>query len=193
MKAVFTLIAGTLLSTSVFADVVIVDGLVHKLNKSDFVQQGNTYVKTLEVIGDTGNTLVFDLDATVGGQGSQEVLTCDLDNPDTHHLCVRPRPDIACLPLDRDCDGQAPIEYSKDFRYMVEMKLSCSGTAIGTDLEHRNAYVNGKVENKYREVDLLISEQKVLGQCQQLRIEIDGLELDSIDSIDMDLLVGYAF
>ena len=60
MKAVFTLIAGTLLSTSVFADVVIVDGLVHKLNKSDFVQQGNTYVKTLEVIGDTGNTLVFD-------------------------------------------------------------------------------------------------------------------------------------
>ncbi|WDE11875.1 hypothetical protein [Thalassomonas haliotis] len=184
-----TLLAGMM--SAAYADTVYVNGTLHTLAKSDFVQSGNNYTAYLDVIGDNGQQLLFDIDGIVGGQGYQaityreEIRGCNVwqGNVKGHDYstCLVPR------------YVQVPV-YSNDFRYVVEVQVTCSDIAIGSDLDHKNALVNGKVTDKYREVKLLVDKQRSTGgNCQQLKLEIKGLDLESVSNISMDVLVAETF
>lgn len=179
-KQLMGLLAGTLLSGTAVADTTYVIGNYHRLNLNDFTRSGNNYVTTLDVAGEQGHQLIFDIDGSVSGYGFQDARTV--------YICLQRGPNGICYePDDRTI-------YDDDFRYMVELKLTCSGIAVGTDLEHKNEVVNGAVTNRYRSVELMLSKQiNTNGNCRQLRIEVNGLDLDRIDNIDLDLLVASPF
>lgn len=179
-KQLTALLLTGLLSATAMADTVLVVGSFTRLDINDFNRSGNNYVATVNIDGDNGQQLIFDADARVSGQGKQDryiIDTCDVRGG--NGVCYEPGIDVI---------------FDQDFRYMVELKLTCSGLAIGSDLKHKNALVNGPVTNKARSVDLQISKEMVTqGYCQQLKVEVKGLDLDTIDSIDLDLLVAESF
>ena len=161
------------------ADTVYVNGALHTLAKSDFVQSGNNYTAYIDVVGDYGQQLIFDIDGIVGGYGSQQITY--------QKICLQMGPRGCTEPDIREI-------ISDDFRYVVELKVTCSGIAIGYDLDDKNALVDGRVTDKYREVKLLTQNSLVTGgNCRQLKVEVNGLELDSIGNIALDLLVAEPF
>ncbi|WDE05413.1 hypothetical protein SG34_000220 [Thalassomonas viridans] len=184
-------VAAGLFSGMAAADTLYVGGTLHTLAKSDFVQSGNNYTAYIDVIGDHGQQLVFDIDGTVGGQGyqgvtyRQEIRGCNLWENN-----VKGRDYSTCLVPNY---VQVPV-YSNEFRYVAELQVTCNGIAIGSDMDDKNALVNGKVSNEYREVKLLVSNRRTTGgYCQQLKVLVKGLELDSISNISLDVLVGETF
>jgi len=191
---VLALTAG-LFSAAVAADTVYVGGTLHTLSKSDFVQSGNNYTAYIDVIGDYGQQLVFDVDAVVGGQGFQEVTYtsetfCVAWIDGSGQLIISPDGEDECVQYYT----HETAHYSNDFRYVAEMQVTCNGIAIGSDLDHKNALVNGKVTDKYREVKLLVGKQRSTGgDCQQLKVQVKGLDLESISNITMDVLIGETF
>ncbi|WDE11877.1 hypothetical protein [Thalassomonas haliotis] len=185
-----------LMSLAVFsgrslADTVYVNGTLHTLAKSDFVQSGDNYTAYIDVIGDYGQQLIFDIDAIVGGDGYQEVTYVT----EVGDRCIRwngrKTPDFStCIEYNLI---EVPV-YSNDFRYMTELQVSCSGIAIGSDMDNKNALVNGQVTDTYRETKLLVTKQKNTGgSCQQLKVDIKGLELAAINNISLDVLIAEAF
>ncbi|WP_281559076.1 hypothetical protein [Thalassomonas sp. RHCl1] len=193
MKLLNTLL---LISLAVFsgrslADTVYVNGTLHTLSKSDFAQSGDNYTAYIDVIGDYGQQLIFDIDAIVGGDGFQEVTYVT----EVGDRCIRwngkKTPDHStCIQYNLI---EVPV-YSNDFRYMTELQVTCSGIAIGSDMDNKNALVNGQVTDTYRETKLLVTNQKNTGgSCQQLKVEIKGLELAAINNISLDVLIAEAF
>ncbi|WDD99073.1 hypothetical protein [Thalassomonas actiniarum] len=185
-----TLFAG-MMSACAHADTLYVGGTLHTLAKSDFVQSGDNYTAYIDVIGDNGQQLIFDIDGIVGGEGYQnisyreEIRGCNLwknnIKGNDYSTCLQPR------------YVQVPV-YDNDFRYMVELQVTCNGIAIGSDMDHKNELVNARVTDKYREVKLLVGKQRSTGgNCRQLKLQVKGLELESISYISMDVLVGETF
>lgn len=167
------------LSTAVHADTVYVNGVLHTLAKSDFVQSGDNYTAYIDVVGDNGQQLIFDVDAIVGGNGYQEITYVRICHQMGPWGCTEP-------------DVREII--SNDFRYMVELQVTCSGIAIGSDMDNKNELVNGRVNDKYREVKLLTKKTTTTGgNCQQLKVEVKGLELSSIHNISLDVLIAEQF
>ena len=161
------------------ADIVYVIGTLHTLAKSDFQQSGNNYTALIDVVGDNGQQLIFDVDGMVGGIGHQEISYIKICRQSSRWGCTEPDE------LER---------ISPDFRYVVELKVTCNGIAIGLDMEDKNELVNGRVSDKYREVELLTKKTTVTGgNCQQLKVEVKGLELSSISNISLDVLIVEPF
>lgn len=182
----------SLFAASARAGTVYIGGTLHTLSKADFVQSGNDYIAYIDVIGDHGQKLVFDIDGIVGGQGYQQV------NENSHTFCIRwegntrspENEHSACLEY-RTIDLTT---YGNDFRYLVELQVTCNGMAIGLDMDDKNDLVNGKVTDRYREVKLLVGKQLTTGgNCQQLKVEVKGLALDTIDNISLDVLIAEIF
>ncbi|WDD99075.1 hypothetical protein [Thalassomonas actiniarum] len=174
------------------AGTVYIGGTLHTLSKSDFVASGNNYSAYIDVIGDYGQELIFDIDGIVGGQGYQQV------NDNSRTFCIRwegntrlpENEHSACLEY-RTIDLTT---YGNDFRYVVELQVSCNGMAIGLDTDDKNELVNGQVTDRYREVKLLVGKQLTTGgNCQQLKVEVKGLALDTIDNISLDVLIAEIF
>ena len=171
------------LSTQANADVVYVNGTYHQLTKSDFVQSGNNYTAIIEVVGDNGNRLIFDADGTVSGYGKQTSTR--------QWRCLLPRGET--MP-SRCWEPDWEVTWSQDFKYEVELKLTCNGYAVGYDLDNKNALVNGYVSDRYREVKLISNQEATTeGNCNQLKVEVIGRDLFSISAIDIDVLVAEAF
>lgn len=193
MKPIKTLllICLIILSGRSLADTLYVNGTLHTLAKSDFVQSGDNYTAYIDVFGDYGQQLIFDIDAIVGGEGYQEVTYIT----EVGDRCIRwngrKTPDFSnCVQYNLI---EVPV-YSNDFRYVTELQVTCSGIAIGSDMDDKNALVNGQVTDSYRETKLLVSNQKNTGgHCQQLKVEIKGLELAAINNISLDVLIAEAF
>ncbi|WDE05412.1 hypothetical protein SG34_000215 [Thalassomonas viridans] len=173
------------------ADTVYVNGTLHTLAKSDFVRSGDNYIAYIDVVGDFGQQLIFDIDAIVGGDGYQEVTYVT----EVGDRCIRwngkKTPDFStCIQFNLI---EVPV-YSNDFRYVTELQVTCNGLAIGSDMDNKNALVNGQVTDTYRETKLLVNNQKSTGgNCQQLKVEVKGLELASINNISLDVLIAEAF
>ncbi|WP_281559080.1 hypothetical protein [Thalassomonas sp. RHCl1] len=177
--ALTSLLLMSALSGAAHADTVYVNGTLHTLSKSDFVQSGNNYTAYIDVVGDNGQQLIFDIDAVVGGNGYQQITYQKICLQMGRWGCVEP--DIREI-------------ISEDFRYVVELDVSCSGIAIGSDLDNKNEQVDGRVANKYREVKLLTQNTLVTGgNCQQLKVAVNGLELSSISNISLDVLIAETF
>ncbi|WDD99090.1 hypothetical protein [Thalassomonas actiniarum] len=178
-KLIGLVFCSLMVSQAAAADVVYVSGSKHNLSKADFQRSGNTYTANIEVVGDYGQTLIFDIDAIVAGRGYQ----------DNREVCFTYHPD------EPPCH-ESYTEWLPNFRYVVDLKVSCNGIAIGLDSENKNMLVNEgvRVRDTGREVSLLIDNELVTGgNCQQLQVIVDGTELSSIDSIDLDVLVAEAF
>ncbi|WDD99076.1 hypothetical protein [Thalassomonas actiniarum] len=188
---ILLLIALAVVSGRSLADTVYVNGTLHTLSKSDFAQSGDNYTAYIDVIGDYGQQLIFDIDAIVGGDGYQEVTYVT----EVGDRCIRwngrKTPDYStCIQYNLI---EVPV-YSNDFRYMTELQVTCNGIAIGSDMDDKNALVNGQVTDTYRETKLLVTNQKNTGgNCQQLKVEIKGLDLGAINNISLDVLIAEAF
>jgi len=184
-------LAGSLFSAVAAADTLYVGGTLHTLAKSDFTRSGNNYTAYIDVLGDNGQELIFDIDGTVGGQGYQEVTyRQEIRGCNLWENNVKGRDYSTCL-VPNYVD--VPV-YSNDFRYVAELQVTCSGIAVGSDMDDKNALVNGKVTDKYREVKLLVSKRRTTGgNCSQLKVLVKGLELESISNISLDVLIGEAF
>lgn len=162
----------SLLSAVATASVIYVSGIKYTLNKSDFQQSGQTFTAALEVVGDQGRPLMFDIDARVGGLGKET-------------------PEASCA---MSCHTAQANSNTVDFRYVVEMQVSCSGIAIGSETDNRNALNDTWVSDRYREVKLLVDNTLTThGQCQQLDIAVKGLDLDHISMIDLDVIIAEYF
>ncbi|WDE05417.1 hypothetical protein SG34_000240 [Thalassomonas viridans] len=169
----------SVLSGAAQADTVYVNGALHTLSKSDFVQSGNNYTAYIDVVGDHGQQLIFDVDAVVGGYGYQQITY--------QRICLQMGPHGCTEPDIREI-------ISDDFRYVVELNVTCNGIAIGSDIDNKNEQVSGRVSNKYREVKLLTRKNTATGgNCRQLKVQVNGLELGSISNIALDVLVAEAF
>jgi len=165
------------------AETVYVGGTMHSLSKADFSQSGNNYTATLDVIGDYGQQLIFNVDARVGGKGIQDV--------NREWRCLLPR---NAQPWEYCAEPDWLITYDQDFRYQVQMKVTCSGIAIGSDMDNKNELVNGYVSDKNREVKLLIDKRTTTGgNCQQLKVEVNGVDVGSIDNIDLNMFIVEEF
>ena len=171
MKLAKSLLASSLLlaSTSLLAaGVVYVSGSKYTMNKADFLQSGNNYTAYLDVDGDTGQQLIFDVDARVTGMGKESP--------------------------EKDCNTSCHYKGPVDFRYVVEMQVSCSGIAIGSEMDNRNELNDTWVDDRSREVKLLVDNTLVTGgNCQQLQVDVKGVDVDSIDAIELDVLIGETF
>ncbi|WDE05418.1 hypothetical protein SG34_000245 [Thalassomonas viridans] len=166
-------------SSAALADTVYVGGTMHTLNKADFSQSGNNYTANIDVIGDYGQELIFNVDAKVAGKGAQDVHR--------EWRCLLPR---NAQPGQWCAEPDWLITYDQDFRYQVEMKITCSGIAIGSDMDNKNELVNGFVANKDREVKLLVNKRITTdGNCQQLKVEVNGVDVKAIDNIDLNMFI----
>ncbi|WDE05407.1 hypothetical protein SG34_000190 [Thalassomonas viridans] len=167
-KSVF---AASLLLTStslLAAGVVYVSGSKYTMNKADFLQSGNNYTAYLQVDGDTGQQLIFDVDARVAGLGKESP--------------------------EKDCNTSCHYKGPVDFRYVVEMQVSCSGIAIGSEMDNRNELNDTWVDDRSREVKLLVDNTLTTGgNCQQLQVDVKGVDVDTIETIELDVLVGEVF
>ncbi|WP_281559077.1 hypothetical protein [Thalassomonas sp. RHCl1] len=194
MKLLLLLVALTasLSSAGAIAGTVYIGGTLHTLSKSDFVQSGNDYTAYIDVIGDYGQELVFDIDGIIGGQGYQQV------NENSRTYCIRWQGNTRSPENEHSiCLEYRTIDlttYGNEFRYVVELQVSCNGMAIGSDMDDKNDLVNGKVNERYREVKLLVGKQLTTGgNCQQLKVEVKGVALDTIDNISLDVLIAEVF
>ena len=178
-KLIGLVFCSLMVSQGAMADVVYVSGAKHSLSKGDFQRLGNTYIANIEVIGDYGQQLIFDVDAIVAGKGYQE----------QEEVCFSYHPD------DPPC-SESYIRLLPSFRYVAELKVSCNGIAIGSDTDNWNMLVSEgvRVTDTAREVSLLVDNELATGgNCRQLQVVVDGSEVRNIDSIDLDVLVAEAF
>lgn len=175
------------------ADTIYINGTRHTLDKADFQQSGNKYVAYLDVVGDGGQNIIFDLDAIVTGKGK-------LKRP--HWQCIfqldaSSSQAVIDEPILRPvCNGGGEPRYYPyyNFGYDVQFTVTCSGHIIGRDRDNRNSFTEREVTNLNRDVTLTIDSTKALnGSCQSLMIEVDGISLDTIDSIEVDATVSEAF
>ncbi|WP_299939776.1 hypothetical protein [uncultured Microbulbifer sp.] len=197
----------TVFAGKTLAEVVYVGGTLHTLNRSDFQPSGDTkFTAFVDVIGDFGQDLVFSINGTIGGQGDQNVLSFPVCfSP--HHP---PGPGVCHI-------WGADQRFSKKFRYIAEIQVTCSGRAIGSDMDNKNQLSDIEIANKYREVKLLVNKRlSTQGECKRLKIDliaphtetyipilppdlfpfhppIEVLKRGSISKIDLTVLIAEIF
>ncbi|WDD98706.1 hypothetical protein [Thalassomonas actiniarum] len=189
-----------------FDDVIYIAGSKHSINKQAFSQSGSVYTAKIPVSGDYGQQLIFDIDARISGNGAIDTgFECHklYPQPGGYFLIGAGNPP--------DCT-YTTVNPSNQFRFIVEMNAYCSNIAIGTDMDNRNAlltaeqvtaiknsvnsygFIVGNPYNTYRSLNLLVDNTLVTnGNCQELTIEVKGLEQTHIGTIDMDILIGEVF
>ncbi|WP_299939781.1 hypothetical protein [uncultured Microbulbifer sp.] len=151
----------TVFAGKTLAEVVYVGGALHTLNRSDFQRSGDTkFTAFVDVIGDFGQDLVFSINGTIGGQGDQRVVNTP--------VC------LSTYYTDRCRSSWAyRRRFSKEFRYIAEIQVTCSGRAIGSDMDNKNQLSDIEIANKYREVKLLVDKRlSTQGECKQLKIDL---------------------
>ncbi|WP_299939784.1 hypothetical protein [uncultured Microbulbifer sp.] len=148
------------------AEVVYVGGALHTLNRSDFQPSGDTkFTAFVDVIGDYGQDLVFSINGTIGGLGDQNVLKIP--------RCLNMG--VVVGPYYGGCIQSWGYvkEFSKEFRFIAEIQVTCSGRAIGSDMDNKNQLSDIEIANKYREVKLLVNRRlSTQGKCKQLKIDL---------------------
>ncbi|WP_299939787.1 hypothetical protein [uncultured Microbulbifer sp.] len=156
------------------AEVVYVGGTLHTLNMSDFQPSGDTkFTAFVDVIGDFGQDLIFSINGTIGGQGDQSVINA---------------PVLFCYPEGDHCVflGYSRI-FSNQFRYIAEIQVTCSGRAIGSDMDNKNELSDIEIANKYREVKLLVNKRlSTQGKCKQLKIDLIAPHTETYISPPLD-------
>ncbi|WP_281561092.1 hypothetical protein [Thalassomonas sp. RHCl1] len=189
-----------------FDDVIYIAGSKHTITKQAFSQSGSVYTAKIPVSGDYGQQLIFDIDARISGNGAIDTgFECHklYPQPGGYFLIGAGNPP--------DCT-YTTVNPSNQFRFIVEMNAYCSNIAIGTDMDNRNAlltaeqvtaiknsvnsygFIVGNPYNTYRSLNLLVDNTLVTnGNCQELTIEVKGLEQTHIGTIDMDILIGEVF
>ncbi|WP_281559082.1 hypothetical protein [Thalassomonas sp. RHCl1] len=162
-----------------FADVVYIGGVKHIV--TDYSYSSDTRrIADIELIGDAGQELTFDITAIVSGLG-------------------RIKPDIIC-----DYSAGSVICYTgddpdiNDFVYDVRITATCiaddgSTVAIGVDRDNENLYTSQPISDFRQEVTLTIDNTLVTGgKCDNLNIDIQG-NLDVIEDVDLEVLVYEQF
>ena len=179
-QALTAILASATLATA-HADTVSVGGTRHTLTNNDFVQNGHTYVADIRVIGDHGQQIIFDVDAIVEGKGYQK----------REEICFSYHPD------DPPC-SESYFKYYPEFYYEVDMVVSCSGIALGDSSQNRNQTLSDGYRMPYsltgRTVNLLLDRQiSTGGNCENLKITIDGTKVHSLENISVDVFVVEPF
>ncbi|WDE13661.1 hypothetical protein [Thalassomonas haliotis] len=148
------------------------------------------YVAEFPVRGDNGQTLLFDLDVDVWGNGHQaDQALC----PYIVDGVIKYR---EMAPLGDICIWGRKTVPGKDFRYSASVNISCNDLPVGTDRDNRNERLEDYVEmtNTFRGVRLRVDKQGVYdGQCNTMKIVIKPGLNQQIQQIDMDLFFGSPF
>lgn len=160
-----------------FADAVYISGIKHTLTSADFQRSGDDYIAHIDVIGDTGQNLLFDVDAVVIGDGYQE----------EKEVCFNYHPD----------EPPCSESYIRNaFNYAVDLQVTCSGINIGMDMDNKNERLRPgeQVNFTRREVKLMVSKELATGgNCQQLQVQVKGRDVADIDTIYLDVIIGEVF
>lgn len=189
--------------------VIYVSGVKHTITQQEFVGNiyGSVYTAKIPVSGDNGQQLIFDIDARISGNGAL----------DTGFECHKMYPQPGGFVLigagtPPDCQFTT-VNPSNRFRFIVELNAYCSSIPIGTDMDNRNALLTtaevaaikdsvdtnfglilGNPYETQRSLNLLVDNTLVTdGNCQELTLEVRGLEKTYINSIDMDIFIGETF
>ncbi|WDE05398.1 hypothetical protein SG34_000145 [Thalassomonas viridans] len=160
-----------------FADAVYISGIKHTLTLADFQHSGEDYLANINVIGDSGQNLLFDVDAVVIGDGYQE----------EKEVCFTYHPD----------DPPCSESYIRNaFSFAVDLQVSCSGINIGMDMDNKNERLRPgeRVSYTRREVKLMVSKELITGgNCRQLQVTVKGRDVANIDTIYLDVIIGEVF
>ncbi len=168
---VLSLLLISCFSHYVKADRVYIVGTYDTLSIEDFQQQGSLYTAYIDVMGDDGQELIFDIDAKVGGEGDLSVK------------------DRCCPPHVRNCTPCPLYELT----YTIEIQVSCSNHAVGSDMDGTYSFSN-RYPDIYQEVQLLVDNSfSTGGQCRQLRIDVDQIDAGELTMIDVDILIAEPF
>ncbi|WDE03523.1 hypothetical protein SG34_019295 [Thalassomonas viridans] len=170
------------------ADFTFTPGLPNTFFPSLGQMTSDRYVAEFPVRGDEGQSLLFDLDVDVWGNGDQR------DQAFCIYYVNGVRMERALAGVMDICwSGQGYTLPGKNFTYSVDMTVTCSGIAVGNDSDNRNERLEDYVEmsNKFRGVRLRIDKQGIYnGQCKMIKIEIvPGLNTQ-IQQINADLFFG---
>jgi len=161
------------------ADVVYIGGVKHIVSEYSY-SSDTRRIADIEIIGDEGQEITFDITAIVSGLG-------------------RIKPDIIC-----DYSGGTTICYTgddpdiNDFVYDVRITATCvaddgSKVAIGVDRDNENLYTSQPISDFRQEVTLTIDNTLVTGgKCDNLNIDIQG-NLDVIEDVDLEVLIYEQF
>ncbi|WP_299493232.1 hypothetical protein [uncultured Shewanella sp.] len=179
---------------------IAVDGIQYHLTKKDFVYKkvgknmvGHEYIAYIDLSGDNGQKLYFNLGGTVIGKAGVEKTSIPKGAPDASGEIIY-------------LFGKNPPKQYQYFRSNIE--LSCSHIAIGKDSFNNKHFLNKaeskdtKKLHKNRKEKVVINQQKVTkGKCKQLQVKIkhaynqhyqgtsQGQYPMSIDNIDLTLSV----
>ncbi|WP_018692107.1 hypothetical protein [Algicola sagamiensis] len=150
------LLASSLIVTSgaVTAKTVYVGGQSTKLTQHQMTKtRSGGYVTYINVSGDNGQTLLFDVDVALSGMGQNQYLK-------------------HCIKLFGKKCFTLP---SGKFYFEVATKVSCSGIPVVYKKMNANTFRDvGKVEkNKRRSLNFLLDGKKNFGgRCKKLKVEL---------------------
>ncbi|WP_020412382.1 hypothetical protein [Microbulbifer variabilis] len=176
---VVLLVLAFLLSSPLFAEVVAIAGVKHSV--TDFFHSSDTRrIANIEIFGDSGQEITFDITAIVSGLGEIK--------PDV--ICRSSYARENCYTMDR------PKIY--DFVYDIRMTASCiaedgSKIAIGADRDNKNIYTNVPISELRKEVILTIDNTLITeGKCDNLTVDIQG-DMDVIQDVDLEVYIYEVF
>ncbi len=170
-------------SMTIFAvEVTYISGVKYNLSMNDFQNVGeNRYTAIVDISGDDGQPIIFDVDADVEGEG---YIASSVISP----VCIQWGQDGSCL--------QYEDFYIIDFRYQIDAKITCSGLPVGSSMSNKNEIIEnktGQINDKRRSIALNIGQTHSFGgECRQLQIEIEG-DVGEIEKINMQILLVSEF
>lgn len=187
MYKINSLLFLTLLSNLCFADIVFIGGVKHTVTDFDS-PNSSTRVAKIDVIGDDGQELIFDITAIVEGKGkirSEVSCTPKIDSSDV---------------LFQQCTLIDDPEIN-DFVFDVKMSATCypylnpkpSEIVIGSDRDNRNIYTNLPIYEQLKDVTLTINNEVVTGgSCEILDVVITSY-LQDISDIHLEVIISSPF
>lgn len=211
-----SVVAGDFVSHSNFATnkYVYVSGTRVTLDHTSFTKYDDieSYFALVRVDGDAGQSLVFDVDAKVKGNGFYDVKEdCIRLDPIGEPVYPDPMSNWQPMGTRRVCTAS---DYPKNkFFFTVRLNVTCNEHVVGTYTGNKNALlspaelkaakggvdpITGKpIENPYnteRNINLLVdAEINTGGACKELRVELEGLQGTKISDITTDILIAESF
>ena len=162
-------------------DTIYVGGQSSRLtmNQMEMNTQGG-YTAYIDMEGDIGNLLIFDIDAKVSGRGHNQ-----------HQITVETDYSTPWNPIRRS------IVPTGMFYYEIEVAISCNGKAIAYGKKNLNEqHRRGKlVLEKNRTLEFLLdNERKMGGTCQQIKVEVNPIQVADLyrDGVQKEKTVLYA-
>ena len=139
-----------------------VGGAAQQLSLSDFERQGNTYIAEALVIGDEGQKLTFDIDATVTGHGYQRMEGSDQQQRTNFRFSAE---------LQVTCNGMAIGSDMGNHHALI------NGTVNNTQRELALAIDRSRVTQ---------------GECNALNFTLKGIELKDINALSLAVRIAEA-